>query len=362
MHICKMDAQKDYGTGRYFEIAVHIVGWGLLFAFPFFFMLNRNGDAIDWMAYLRHCLVPFSFCILFYLNYFVLIPRFYFSDNRKKYIGINLLLVVVFCVAFQYLQSLFSPPRGKHPADTVWLINPIWIFLLRDFFSMVLTIVMAVAVKVMKRLNEAEVARRNAEKSLTEAELKNLRNQINPHFLLNTLNNIYALIAFDTDKAQMAVQELSRLLRHVLYDNQQTYVSLGKEMDFIQNYIALMRMRIASNVDIETKINIHPDSQTPIAPLIFISLIENAFKHGVSPTGRSHITISFVEQADTVVCETRNSFHPKGVSDKSGSGIGLEQVHKRLELLYPGKYSWQYGVNEAGTEYVSRLEIKTQLF
>ena len=75
-------------------------------------------------------------------------------------------------------------------------------------------------------------------KSRTEAELKNLRNQLNPHFLLNTLNNIYALIAFDTDKAQTAVQELSRLLRHVLYDNQQNFVTLGKEMDFIKNYIA----------------------------------------------------------------------------------------------------------------------------
>lgn len=108
-------------------------------------------------------------------------------------------------------------------------------------------------------------------KSRTEAELKNLRNQLNPHFLLNTLNNIYALIAFDTDKAQTAVQELSRLLRHVLYDNQQNFVTLGKEMDFIKNYIALMRIRLSSNVTVETRFDIRPDSPTEIAPLIFIS-------------------------------------------------------------------------------------------
>ena len=81
-----------------------------------------------------------------------------------------------------------------------------------------------------------------------------MRNQLNPHFLLNTLNNIYALIAFDSDKAQAAVQELSRLLRHVLYDNQQNFVALGKEMDFIRNYIELMRIRLASNVTVETQI------------------------------------------------------------------------------------------------------------
>lgn len=199
--------------------------------------------------------------------------------------------------------------------------------------------------------------RREAEKSRTEAELKNLRNQLNPHFLLNTLNNIYALIAFDTDKAQTAVQELSRLLRHVLYDNQQNFVTLGKEMDFIKNYIALMRIRLSSNVTVETRFDIRPDSPTEIAPLIFISLIENAFKHGISPTEPSHIRIYFSESVHEVRCEIINSYHPKSEADKSGSGIGLEQVSKRLELTYPGRYEWKHGISEDGKEYKSVLTI-----
>lgn len=147
--------------------------------------------------------------------------------------------------------------------------------------------------------------------SRTEAELKNLRNQLNPHFLLNTLNNIYALIAFDADKAQTAVQELSRLLRHVLYDNQQNFVTLDKEMDFIRNYIELMRIRLSANVRVETKIDVRPDSRTEIAPLIFISLIENAFKHGISPTEPSFIRIHFSESPGEIHCEITNSYHPK---------------------------------------------------
>ena len=107
------------------------------------------------------------------------------------------------------------------------------------------------------------------EKSIQRTEYEKLLYQINPHFLLNTLNNIYALIAFDTDKAQQAVQELSKLLRYVLYDNQQTYVPLGKETDFIRNYIELMRIRLSSNVQMTTQIDILPDSRTLIAPLIF---------------------------------------------------------------------------------------------
>ena len=125
---------------------------------------------------------------------------------------------------------------------------------------------------------------------------KNLRNQLNPHFLLNTLNNIYALIAFDSDKAQQAVQELSKLLRYVLYDNQQTYVPLCKEVDFIRNYIELMRIRLSANVQMITKFDIQPDSQTLIAPLIFISLIENAFKHGISLLNRVSSVFIFREE------------------------------------------------------------------
>ena len=167
--------------------------------------------------------------------------------------------------------------------------------------------------------------------------LKNLRNQLNPHFLLNTLNNMYALIAFDSDKAQQAVQELSKLLRYVLYDNQQTYVPLCKEVDFIRNYIELMRIRLSSNVKMTTQFDIQPDSQTLIAPLIFISLIENAFKHGISPTETSFISIRISDSNKEVICEIRNSNHPKTMEDKSGSGVGLEQVSRRLEILYPGE-------------------------
>ena len=156
------------------------------------------------------------------------------------------------------------------------------------------------------------------------------------------------------------MQELSRLLRHVLYENQQPTVTLGKEMDFIRNYIELMRIRLAANVQVETRFDIPPDSRTPIAPLIFISLIENAFKHGISPTEPSFIRILFSEENGEIRCDITNSHHPKSQADKSGSGIGLEQVRKRLELSYPGRYTWQQGVSADKKEYRSVLTIQTQ--
>lgn len=343
---------------RPLEALIHIIGWGIMFGFPFFFVERENGN-INWMAYLRHSAVPLSFMIAFYVNYFLLVPRYLFQSQTKRYITYNILLLCVIGLMLHLWRSLtFDPSFVLKPHRSGG--PPGWLFFVRDMLSLVFTIGLSAAIRMSARWTQAEAARKEAERNRSEAELKNLRNQLNPHFLLNTLNNIYALIAFDTDKAQQAVQELSKLLRYVLYDNQQTYVPLGKETDFIRNYIELMRIRLSSNVQMTTQIDILPDSRTLIAPLIFISLIENAFKHGISPTERSFIHIHLAENETEVICEISNSNHPKNIMDKSGSGIGLEQVNRRLEILYPGQYTWQKGVSEDGKEYRSRLSIRVR--
>ena len=321
--------QVPNSQSRLVEILTHIIGWGIVFGFPFL-MMSRSGFNITWM----------------------------FEGRIKQYLLWNVVLIISIAAGAHLWQEYAfhnyvkgTGGKGGRPGP------PKWIFIMRDVFSMILTVGLSAAIKMSGRWGQMDAARREAEKSRTEAELKNLRNQLNPHFLLNTLNNIYALIAFDADKAQAAVQELSRLLRHVLYDNQQNFVTLDKEMDFIRNYIELMRIRLASNVIVETQFDVNPNSRTEIAPLIFISLIENAFKHGISPTEPSFIRIRFSESPGEVRCEITNSFHPKNQTDKSGSGIGLEQVRKRLELTYPGQYTWQQGESEDGKEYKSILMI-----
>lgn len=340
---------------RPLEILIHIISWGIMFGFPFFFVERGNGN-INWMAYIRHAAVPLSFMIVFYINYFLLVPKYLFQNQAKRYITYNILLLCAIGVLLHFWQSLtFDPvltPKPKRPN-----IPPGWLFFIRDMLSLVFTIGLSAAIRMSARWSKIEAARKEAERSRAEAELKNLRNQLNPHFLLNTLNNIYALIAFNTDRAQQAVQELSKLLRYVLYDNQQTYVPLCKEVDFIRNYIELMRIRLSSNVQMTTQFDIQPDSQTPIAPLIFISLIENAFKHGISPTEPSFININLAENDKEIICNIRNSNHPKNIMDKSGSGVGLEQVSRRLEILYPGAYTWSKGVSEDGKVYESKLRL-----
>lgn len=170
----------------------------------------------------------------------------------------------------------------------------------------------------------------------------------------------YALIAFDTDKAQQAVQDLSRLLRHLLYDNNQDFIPLNREMEFLKNYVALMKIRLSSNVDLQFHIDIPSENPIRVAPLIFISLFENAFKHGISPVKPSFIHIKIYSSGpDTLSCSIENSYFPKQRNDISGSGIGLEQVQKRLDLIYPDKYEWTKGCDENATVYKSILTIHT---
>jgi sensor histidine kinase YesM len=238
-------------------------------------------------------------------------------------------------------------------------------FTMRDIVSLAMSAAVATAIVLASRWQRNEDARLEAEAARSESELRNLRSQINPHFLLNTLNNIYALTAFDPKRAQDSIKQLSEMLRHMLYDNQLNQVPLQDELQFLDSYVNLMKIRLPQNVEVTfTK-----DLQVPdikIRPLMFISLVENAFKHGVSPTEPSFVNISIKtekeevgdhEMRDTITCEIKNSNYPKTTQDRSGHGIGLMQTQRRLELAYPNRFEWVKGVSEDGKIYLSTIKI-----
>lgn len=368
---------------RFVYLFMHIIVWAIFLFFPI--LMEWGSDRLNWQEYLRRLPVPLSFMAVFYINYCFLIKKYLFRKQQlRTFIALNLCMILCICGGIQIKNELtrphgevqkssriemksrkkpYMPPefREREWKEPHFHTRMIVLFLFRDVLSLILTVGLAVSIKMTGRWYETEAARRETEKSKTEAELKNLKNQLNPHFLLNTLNNIYALIAFDSDKAQKAVQELSKLLRYILYENQEMYVPLSKETEFIRNYIELMKIRLNNNVTVETSFNLIPGSNTMIASLLFISLIENAFKHGTSATEKSFIHITIDERKDnTVICKIENSYHPKNDMDKSGSGIGLEQVRKRLELLYPGQYIWQQDISDDKRIYESTLVISTQ--
>ena len=350
------------------RLVSHLVVWGIMLVFPYL-MLLRGGINMPLSNYILNGGFWYGIWILvFYMNYLWLVPKYVLKHNVLIYLLVNIVVVLGFSFSyhvwgehmFRYYVEHMPMETNEFPQWRMDIRPPLFIEVIRDSFPLIILTIIATVIRVSEEWRKSESSRKEAEKALAEAELQNLRSQLNPHFLLNTLNNIYALIAFDTDKAQESVQELSKLLRHVLYENKDQFTTLSKEMEFIQSYIELMRIRLSSNVTVETEYDIDPQSQTPIAPLIFISLVENAFKHGISPTEPSYIKIRFSEVQGIVRCLIQNSNHRKVGYDKSGSGIGLEQVQKRLDLSYPGKYSWHYGLSNDGNEYSSSLEIQTK--
>ncbi|HPH63269.1 MAG TPA: histidine kinase [Paludibacteraceae bacterium] len=335
-------------------LLVHIIAWAIVFAFPLLFIRKDNVDG-SLISFLRYCVVPSAFLIIFYTNYFYLIDKFLFQKKIRTFIFTNLLLVIIIGILMHISHELmFSEHKGKfmHQKELMNIL-----FTLRNMVSLIFTVIICVAIKGSFYWYHTEEQRKELERQRTEAELKNLKSQLNPHFLFNTLNNIYALIAISQEKSQQAVLELSKMLRYVLYDDNMHSVPLQKEVDFINNYIALMQLRLPENMQVNKDIDISRNPQMELAPLLFISLIENAFKHGTSPDKDSFVNIKLkVEEGDQIVCELENSYFPKSKEDKSGSGIGLENLKRRLELLYPNNHTFTTGVKN--DRFFAKLTIK----
>ena len=338
------------------EILLHMASWVILFLLPFNFISRDNGFSL--MQYAMISLSPVLFMIVFYTNFLWLTPHYFLTGRRRYYWLFNIVMVVSLGIALHfwmiYVKNIYWGTRPHHYEPT--LLNDI-IFILRDIFNFCIAAGVATTIVLSKRWRNAEQARRDAEAARTDAELSNLRSQINPHFLLNTLNNIYALTAFDTAKAQAAIQDLSKMLRYILYDNQEPTVPLKDEVEFIENYVKLMRIRLPQSVDVQLNVQCK-NLEVHIAPMIIISLVENAFKHGVSPTKPSFIHIHIMADEHQRICDISNSNHPKSATDHSGHGIGLQQVQRRLDLAYSGRYSWERGVSDDGTVYHSKIIIR----
>lgn len=343
------------------NLLIHILCWGIVLFLPLVFYRLTDTWDLRLNHWIRGLGGSLSYVLVFYANYLWLVPKFYFKHKRRWFFLFNAVLIAVAVAgSFEWWMMAKSLLPGDLPLRRHRHHGPrFWGMAFQSGLMLMLIAALSLAVRMSQRWQHLEEARHEVEKAKSEAELSNLRNQLNPHFLLNTLNNIYALIAFAPEKAQVAVEELSKLLRHVLYENQQNQVALYKEVAFMKNYIELMKIRVTSNVRVDIDILIDKDDATPIASLIFISLIENAFKHGVSPSGAGFIMMRMSRNAQAVTCEIRNSNFPKSSNDKSGSGVGLRQVQKRLDLMYPGRYTWERGVTADRQEYYSKIMIYT---
>ena len=337
-----MTPNRQHIRFRWNPVFIHILAWTIVFLFPLLFIERvESMRRIHDFSLMRFYIQPISIAIVFYINYLWLIDRVLFRKKPVQFILYNLLLIVVANVVIYLVHHMLLPNEfiPRHPGPGPRPPRPVFVQW-QDSITLALMVGLSVAIKMTQKWIVTEKERQQLEQERTEAELKNLKNQLNPHFLFNTLNNIYSLIAISPDRAQSAVLELSKMLRYVLYENAQAYVPMEKELEFNHNYIELMRLRLARHVKVEVDMPRGLCQNYQIAPLLFITLIENAFKHGTSATEPSFVTIVMREPSPGVIeCRIENSCFPKNENDKSGSGIGLKNLSRQLELLYPGKYT-----------------------
>jgi sensor histidine kinase YesM len=333
---------------RFTTIVVHTIAWCVLLLMPYittYQHIKSFSPGISGMFFLPIVLVGVINIIIFYINYFYLIPRYLFT---KKYLNYSLFFLSSLGVSFALAFLIFemTGPTGSEVADPV-------LTLVRHtakgyaFQMLIVSFVTSLALAYGNRLKQIEREKHSA-------QIASLKSQINPHFLFNTLNNIYASALDTSPRSADMVEKLSEMMRYTMRETQKDFVMLEDEINYNNNYIELQKIRLDKSVKIDYDNSL--DAGTlQIAPMLLTPFIENAFKHGVNPEQKSHIKITMElqnRQFNLVVSNHKVSTQ-KETTERSG--LGIDNTKKRLELIYPGRHL--VSVNESDKYFEVSLQI-----
>ena len=338
LYLCNMKVKIKAQDVTFYGLQV--VAWLVFLIVPAISAFAANNsweDALHAIQFsLRIMWIPAT---IYFVNCFILIPFGYYRNRRWFFWLGN---AVIFALLAWYHFGIDTPAfmeylpdeRAKRYAVTSYYASSVL-----NIFMNILLACIAWLVHHMYRTKAIKQQLKEEQHKRTEAELEWLKNQLNPHFLFNTLNNISCLIQIDADKAQDSIAQLSDLLRYAMYETRRETVPLQGEVEFMRNYVELMKLRCNDKTEVTTTFDVQQNIE--IAPLLFISLIENAFKHGMSSSRPSKIDIRLLQNEDKLVFNCDNTNYPKDDADRSGSGIGLENTRRRLDLMYAGRYTWE---------------------
>lgn len=330
---------------RYIFPLTHVLLWGLLGATLLLLHPLMWRIQLPTQFWVRQVLNFGMWVGIFYLNAQLAVPRLLFRGRTGWFIIVLAGLVVATLLLNYLIETSLNLPElmseafravsGHTPRrrPTAGLLD-MGVLLV----SMLVLGVSTSVTAVLKWQKDAQV-RRELEQQQTSAELSMLKAQINPHFFFNTLNNIYALTVVNGELARQAIHTLSRMMRYVLYETQATTTLLSKEVVFVQDYIELMQLRLTNKVQVTFERPTPLLRDVPVAPMLLLPFVENAFKHGISALLPSQIHITLRQHAGKLELEVRNTLFPeKTAGQEEASGIGLTNTRRRLDLLYPQRY------------------------
>src|SRR5574344_134513 len=329
---------------------MQVGAWAAMFVLPTFtsWLVTHSSD-MAWLVARDALPVTLCFALIFFLNVYWLTPEYLFKEKRKRfniYNNVLTLAVTAILLGVSYLVSDNHQPFQWGP----FLIN----VLSKWGFCWVMVLFGQLTRTSMHQKTMTEQLKEEKQKRV-EAELSMLKSQLNPHFLFNTLNNISSLVQIDADAAQESIGQLSDLLRYSLYDSNEKVMPIEREIEFMNNYIDLMRLRCNELAEIKVDMA-QPENNIAIAPMLFISLIENAFKHGVNSRKPSFVHFSLHLDGDVLTFTSENSFFPKPDTDRIGSGVGIMNTQRRLNLIYPDAYEYKH--EQRGNTYFSQIIIR----
>jgi sensor histidine kinase YesM len=336
---------------RYRLVILHASFWAVYISFFIYYISSfQQAPDINWGRIFTIASIHIIGAIVIsYVNYFYFLPELLFKNRIA-------LFILVFIIAFAaigysriQLERYFIDGFNHKEA---YLYRPR--FIVQAYFSYLSILLFVSLLRFAVDWLDLQTTRKEIEKEKLTAELNFLKAQVNPHFLFNTLNNLYYLAYSKSEHTTEVIEKLSLMMRYMIYDSNYPKVQLSKEIDYMKNYISLEKLRLSDKVDIQFSLDGELDS-IMITPLVLITFLENAFKHGVTSTSKeSFVKVYLKCTSQQLNFKVVNSKPPiSKVEEKSG--IGLQNVKRRLELSYPGAY--RLDMNDAPQEYSVQLDL-----
>jgi len=342
------------------ETIIYTIVWIVLFLAPVAeLLINFDPEHPVWIkkGLIDSWVGMLMFLIVFLIHNHVLAPLLIKHKKGKLYI-IGCIAVIALFQTYHCIHKPTDVPRGPAPENRIENIDPphgrppVDKHDISVFTIVILMIGANLGVKAYFQSEEEKKRIAALREQSLKQELDYLRYQINPHFIMNTLNNIHALVDIDPEQAKDSIVGMSRMMRYLLYDSDKHLVSLNNAIIFLKKYINLMKLRYTDSVTIDLDVKIDSHDEIVIVPLVFIPFVENAFKHGVSYNKPSTINIGIERNGDRLFFHCLNS---KSNAQHEYGGVGLNNVTKRLELIYGKDYSLD--INDEEETYEVKLEL-----
>ncbi|WP_281310193.1 sensor histidine kinase [Flavobacterium flavigenum] len=337
----------------YLFAGLHILGWLLLGFIMLFYIPLTWKVILPPEFWLWQIIILILLIFLFYSNAKIVVPKTIIKNNTSPYLAWSFLTIFV----MQLIAYLYSSQTDVHTKVSRVLgftkyRNPYF----DNYVFMLTLLVLGISTSwaMLQYWQKAAQHKQKLEQDKTMAELAMLKAQINPHFFFNSLNSIYSLTYSNIEDSRNALHTLSRMMRYLLYSTEGERTTLLKEVEFLKDFIALMKLRANKKLNIITEI---PEklNDYPIVPMLLLPLVENAFKHGIHATEKSEIIITLKQNDTNLTFEVLNTFFEKTFNTEPG-GIGLANTKRRLQLIYPHKHAINCGVNKDG-KYEVELQI-----